>query len=135
MQERGNLKYPNVRYWFIWTIIYSIDNQIIATYINQMYKYKIRKCLDALTYTDYIIIKKMLPGLLKVSTNTLINYMNIKLDDSQDIPYRIVRQLEQIFGIEQGTLSNGKFESKHYFQLLKEWDNGNLKFTTPLVRN
>ncbi|WP_353904005.1 hypothetical protein [Pedobacter sp.] len=62
---------------------------------------------------------KMIPQILDVSMNTFHNYRRIKVGDRQDIPYEKVKQLEILFGIESGTLINGKTRGKSLAQLFK----------------
>ncbi|MCX2453141.1 hypothetical protein OQX61_17830 [Pedobacter sp. PLR] len=85
-----------------------------------IYKYKIKHFLQNLTHEEYRIMWVVLPEILDVSRNTLVNYQNIKQEDHKDIPYQIVRKLEHIFGCAQGELLNIDVFADHYTNLVAQ---------------
>ena len=86
---------------------------------EKMEKYKINAFLDNLTIKEYKFAMRTIPVVLDVSMNTFHNYRRIKIGDRQDIPYEKVKQLEILFGIEHGSLINGKITGKSLTQLFK----------------
>lgn len=87
--------------------------------VSKIEKYKINAFLDSMTIREYKFAMKVIPQILDVSMNTFHNYRRIKLGDRQDIPYEKVKQLEILFGIESGMLTNGKTKGKSLAQLFK----------------
>jgi len=73
---------------------------------SQEKKYKIDEMLNKLPMKDYKKALKVLPELLDISYAAFMKYKAIKVSDVQDIPYTIVVQLEQFFGLEPGSLQN-----------------------------
>lgn len=71
-----------------------------------MRKYKITECMDKLPHKEYSKAMKSIPKILGVAPNTFKNYKNFYIDDSRDIPHKIVCKLELIFNLEGNTLKN-----------------------------
>ena len=67
-----------------------------------MEKYKIKTCLNQLTYPEYLIAVKALPGLIGKSQNTFLNYLNMDVNSEKDIPHTIVVKLERFFKLNPG---------------------------------
>lgn len=86
-------------------------------------KYRIQDCIDNLTRNEYRIILRLIPGIIGKGTTTFYNYRDILIDDREDIPYKIVRKLEILFGLEPGGLEKEKTEGRHYLQIVKEHRN------------
>ncbi|WP_219222788.1 hypothetical protein [Pedobacter antarcticus] len=84
-----------------------------------MDKYKINEVLDKLTVKEYRFALREIPGILQVSVNTFHNYRKIKSGEPQDIPYEKVKQLEILFGMENGALANEKMNGKSLVELFK----------------
>ncbi|MFD1629966.1 hypothetical protein [Pseudopedobacter beijingensis] len=85
-----------------------------------MYKYKINEVLNNLPMKDYRKAIKMIPKILGVSTNTFLNYRNIRVDEEKDIPYQKVIIMEKIFALEEGSLSNIEINYKTIYELIRE---------------
>lgn len=67
-------------------------------------KYKINDYLYQLNVKDYRKAIQTLPRILGISLNTFHNYRNILRNGIQDIPYEKVVMMEQLFGMEAGSL-------------------------------
>lgn len=95
-----------------------IKNVLMKKY--KKYKYKIEDCMQRLNFEDYAIAMKMIPKELNVSSNTFHNYRKLALSSKSDIPYILVRRLENIFNLERGGLENFFLEFKDLAALMKE---------------
>lgn len=84
-----------------------------------MDKYRINELLDQLKLKEYRFALRSIPGILAVSVNTFHNYRKIKVGSPQDIPYEKVRQLEILFGLEKGGLTNEKINGNSLLELFK----------------
>lgn len=87
---------------------------------SRKYKYKIDDCLEKLNVTDYAKAMKAIPLELAISCNTFQNYRKLMLSSKSDIPYILIRRLENIFNLERGGLENFVLEFKDLGALLKE---------------
>lgn len=85
------------------------------------YKYKIEECMQALNVEQYSMAIKLIPPALDISPNTFHNYRHLKLDSKSDIPYILVRRLENIFNLKRGGLENFSLEFKSLPALIKEY--------------
>jgi hypothetical protein len=83
-------------------------------------KYKINEYLESLTVKEYKVGIKLIPKLLNVSANTIYNWRDIRLADREDIPAQKADMLEQLFGMEKGTLANYRVEMKNLKDYIKE---------------
>lgn len=83
-------------------------------------KYKIEECIDNLKRHEYRIVLKEIPKIIGKGMTTFYNYRDILIDDQLDIPYKIVRQLEILFGLEYGGLETKKTKGKHYSEIVEE---------------
>lgn len=88
-----------------------------------MYKYCINEMLANLPMKDYKKALKIIPRVLNISPNTFFNYRSIRADESRDIPYQKMLQLEQIFGVKPGGLQNQQVKCKHIKELLEDYKN------------
>lgn len=86
-------------------------------------KYKIEECIDNLKRKEYKIVLKSIPGIIGKGMTTFYNYRDLCIEDKEDIPYKIARKLEILFGLEAGELENVKTEGKHYSQIIAEHKN------------
>lgn len=82
-------------------------------------KYRIEECIDNLKRHEYRIVLKAIPGIIGKGMSTFYNYRDILADDTLDIPYKIVRQLEVLFGLEYGGLETKKTVGKHYSEIVE----------------
>ncbi|MCX2452971.1 hypothetical protein OQX61_16965 [Pedobacter sp. PLR] len=73
-------------------------------------KYKINDYLYQLAVKDYRKAIQTLPKILDISLNTFHNYRNILGNETQDIPYEKVVMMEQLFGMEPGSLRTQPIE-------------------------
>lgn len=83
-------------------------------------KYKIEECIDNLKRHEYRIVLKEIPGIIGKGMTTFYNYRDILIDDQLDIPFKIARKLEILFGLEYGGLETEKTEGKHYSEIVEE---------------
>nr|WP_121272363.1 hypothetical protein [Pedobacter schmidteae] len=83
-------------------------------------KYRIQECIDNLKRHEYRIVLKAIPIIIGKGTTTFYNYRDILIDDKEDIPFKIVRKLEILFGLENGGLETKKTTGKHYGQIVQE---------------
>ncbi|WP_182958723.1 hypothetical protein [Pedobacter gandavensis] len=67
-------------------------------------KYKINDYLYQLNVKDYRRAIQTLPKILGISLNTFHNYRNILGNEIQDVPYEKVVMMEQLFGMDPGSL-------------------------------
>lgn len=86
-----------------------------------MEKYKIKSCLNQLTYPEYLIAVKMLPAIIGKSHNTFWNYANMPLDSEKDVPHMVVVKLERFFKLHPGELLNQKIESPTIDQIMETY--------------
>ncbi|MDR6781781.1 hypothetical protein ABIE26_001731 [Pedobacter africanus] len=86
-------------------------------------KYRIEECIDNLKRKEYKVILKSIPGIIGKGMTTFYNYRDLRITDREDIPYKIARKLEILFGLEAGELENVKTVGKHYTQILEEHRN------------
>ncbi|MNL12866.1 hypothetical protein D3C87_1337470 [compost metagenome] len=86
-------------------------------------KYRIEECIDNLKRKEYKIVLKSIPGIIGKGMTTFYNYRDLCIADKEDIPYKIARKLEILFGLEAGELENVKTEGKHYSQIIDEHRN------------
>lgn len=82
-------------------------------------KYKIEECIDNLKRHEYRIVLKAIPGIIGKGMTTFYNYRDILIDDQLDIPFKIARKLEILFGLENGGLETSKTEGKHYREIVE----------------
>jgi len=87
---------------------------------SRVYKYKIDACLQQLNVQNYSIAMKIIPKELNISSNTFHNYRKLRLNSKSDIPYILIRRLENIFNLERGGLENFVLEFKDLGALIKE---------------
>jgi hypothetical protein len=87
---------------------------------HEKFKYKIEAYLQQLNVKDYSLAIKVIPKELNISANTFQNYRKLMLGSASDIPYILVRRLENIFKLERGGLENFVLEFKDLEALLKE---------------
>ncbi len=83
-------------------------------------KYKIQDCLDNMTKREYDRIIKMIPPLIGKSYNTFNNYKNIRLNDREEIPYRVGIILEYFFDLQPGGLYRYPIKSISYKDQLRK---------------
>ncbi|WEK17493.1 MAG: hypothetical protein P0Y49_11875 [Candidatus Pedobacter colombiensis] len=83
-------------------------------------KYKIEECLDNLKRSEYKIILKAIPQIIGKGITTFYNYRDISIHDKEDIPFKIARKLEVLFGLECGGLETKKTTGKHYLEIIEE---------------
>jgi hypothetical protein len=83
-------------------------------------KYKIQECIENLRRNEYRIIIKAIPGIIGKGATTFHNYRDILIDDKEDIPFKIVRKLEILFGLESGELETKKTRGEHYSQIVEQ---------------
>lgn len=84
-----------------------------------VYKYKINAYLDSLSHKQYKPAIKEIPRFLGISVNTFHNYRKILINDPQDIPYRVVKQLELLFEMQPGGLKNYELKVLTLDELLR----------------
>lgn len=82
-------------------------------------KYRIQECIDNLKRQEYQIVIKAIPHIIGKGMSTFYNYRDILIDDKLDIPYKIARKLEILFGLEYGGLETKKTTGKHYKQIVE----------------
>lgn len=82
-------------------------------------KYRIQECIDNLKKHEYNIVLKAIPGIIGKGMSTFYNYRDILIDDQLDIPYKIARKLEILFGLEYGGLETTKTTGQHYKQIVE----------------
>ncbi len=82
-------------------------------------KYRIEECIDNLKKHEYSIVIKAIPRIIGKGMSTFYNYRDILIDDKLDIPYKIARKLEILFGLEYGGLETKKTTGKHYTQIVE----------------
>lgn len=82
-------------------------------------KYKIQECIDNLKRHEYRIVLRAIPGIIGKGMTTFYNYRDILIDDQLDIPFKIARKLEILFGLENGELETEKTEGKHYREIVE----------------
>lgn len=82
-------------------------------------KYRIQECVDNLKRHEYQIVLKAIPRIIGKGMSTFYNYRDILIDDKLDIPYKIVRKLEVLFGLEYGGLETKKTVGKHYTEIVE----------------
>ncbi|MFA4869063.1 MAG: hypothetical protein WC623_12730 [Pedobacter sp.] len=82
-------------------------------------KYRIEECIENLKKHEYHIVLKAIPGIIGKGMSTFYNYRDILIDDKLDIPYKIARKLEILFGLEYGGLETRKTVGKHYTQIVE----------------
>lgn len=82
-------------------------------------KYKIAECIDNLKRHEYQIVVKEIPSIIGKGMSTFYNYRDILVGDKLDIPYKIARKLEILFGLEYGGLETIKTDGKHYSQIVE----------------
>ena len=82
-------------------------------------KYRIEECIDNLKRHEYRIILKEIPRIIGKGMSTFYNYRDISIDDQLDIPYKTVRKLEILFGLEYGELETKKTAGKHYTEIVE----------------
>ncbi|SMD12595.1 hypothetical protein [Pedobacter nyackensis] len=83
-------------------------------------KYKIQECIDNLKKNEYRIVLRSIPNIIGKGISTFYNYRDILIDDKEDIPFKIARKLEILFGLENGGLETKKTKGKHYLQIIEE---------------
>ncbi|MNK03666.1 hypothetical protein D3C87_215160 [compost metagenome] len=83
-------------------------------------KYKIQECIENLKRSEYKIILKAIPGIIGKGLTTFYNYRDICIDDKEDIPFKIARKLEILFGLESGGLETKRTKGKHYLEIVEE---------------
>jgi hypothetical protein len=83
-------------------------------------KYRIQECIDNLKRSEYKIVIRTVPRIIGKGLTTFYNYRDILIEEKEDIPYKIARKLEVLFGLEAGGLETEKTEGKHYLQIVEE---------------
>lgn len=76
--------------------------------------------MQGLNFEDYSIAMKVIPKELNISANTFHNYRKLSLSSKSDIPYILIRRLENIFKLERGGLENFLLEFKDLAALIEE---------------
>lgn len=91
--------------------------------MKELKKYKIDECMNGLNLPQYKAALRIIPELLGVAFNTFHNYRKLKIGDGQDIPYEMVRKMEQLFKLKEGELANFSVDCKSLKELMEERQN------------
>ena len=87
-------------------------------------KYKIDEAMNNLNLPRYKAAIRIIPQMLGIAFNTFHNYRKMTLDNKADIPYEMVRKLENIFNMKEGELANYKIDGRNLDTLMSEEDPG-----------